>query len=239
MRFSALLRKELRESLPWMLLAAIIFLATAGFALRAQAYFRQPNWYYPGLSPGAIVELTPGSVVEPHRFIRYSLPKMTASWLIIISSGLGLVLGARHFWIPHFTRTWPFLLHRSVSRRIILAAKLAAATAAFVVSLGFVWTVLYRFACRSELFMVPPPGRIFFEGWLFIVLGLVVYLGTALTGLSTARWYTTKIFGLAFATIVIVVTITQWRLIWAFVVIIIGAVILLSQIVHTFLNREF
>ena len=232
MRFVALLRKELWESLPWILLAAIILLATGGFALRAEAYHGRPNlFYYP--------PFTPGTVVNTYQFTRSSPLQMTGSWLLITSIGLGLVLGVRHFWMPLFTKTWAFLLHRSVSRQTILGAKLAAATVAFVVSLGAVWIGLYWFAGRSELFMVPPPGRIFIEGWLFIVLGLVAYLGTALTGLSTARWYTTKIFGLAFATIVIPMTIFQWRLSWAFAMVIIGIFVLLSQIIDTFLNREF
>lgn len=231
MRFLALLRKELRESLPWMLLIAIIFLAIGGFVLRTQAYYGQTNWYYSSLSPG--------TVVDTYQLTRSSPLQMTGSLLLITSIGLGLVLAVRHFWIPHFTRTWPFLLHRSVSRQMILGAKLTAATVAFVVSLGSVWIGLYWYACRPELFMVPPPVRIFIEGWLFIMFGLVAYLVAALVDLSTARWYTTKIFGLAFATVVIVASISQWRLIWAFVVIIIGAVILLSQIIDTFLNREF
>ena len=231
MRFSTLLRKELRESLPWMLLAAIIFLAIAGFVMHAQAFYRQLNWYGSSFASG--------SVVEPYRLTQYSSLRMTGPYLICISIGLGLVLGVRHFWIPHFTRTWPFLLHRSVNRRVVLAAKLTAATAAFIVSLGFAWTLLYQFACRSQLFLMSPPPRVFIEGWLFIVLGLVVYLGAALTALSTARWYTTKISGLAFATVLIVATLSQWQLFRVFVVIIIAAVILLSQIVDTFLNREF
>ena len=231
MRFVALLRKELRESLPWMLLAAIILLAIGGFVLRTQAYHGQPNWYYSSLSPG--------TVVDTYQLTHYSHLKMTGSWLLITSIGLGLVLAVRHFWIPHFTRTWPFLLHRSVSRQAILGAKLAAATVAFVVSLGSVWVGLYWYSCRSELFMIPPPGRIFIEGWLFIVVGLMAYLGAALVDLSTARWYTTKIFGLAFATVVIFIIILQWRLSWAFAIVIIGVVVLLSQIIDTFLNREF
>ena len=231
MRFSALLRKELWESLPWMLLAAIILLAIGGFALRAQAYHGQLNWSYSPFSPG--------SVVDTYQLNRSYPLQATGPWLLITSIGLGLALGVRHFWIPHFTRTWPFLLHRSVSRQIILGAKLTAATVAFVVSLGSVWIGLYWYACRPELFTVPPPGRIFIEGWLFIVLGLVIYLGTALTALSTARWYTTKIFGLAFATLVICMIILQWRLSWAFAMVIIGVVVLLSQIINTFLSREF
>jgi hypothetical protein len=231
MRFSTLLRKELRESLPWMLLAAIIFLAIAGFILRAQAFYRQLTWYDSSFASG--------SVVEPYRLTHYSHLRKTGPYLIFTSIALGLVLGVRHFWIPHFTRTWPFLLHRSVNRQVVLAAKLTAATAAFIVSLGFAWTLLSWFACRSELFLMSPPARIFIEGWLFIVLGLVVYLGAALTALSTARWYTTKILGLVFAAVLIVATFLQWQLFWAFVVIIIAAVILLAQIVDTFLNREF
>ncbi|MHC4110164.1 MAG: hypothetical protein ACYSUY_03765 [Planctomycetota bacterium] len=231
MRFVALLRKELWESLPWILLAAIIFLAIGGFLLREQALHGRPSWYYSSLSPG--------TAVEPYQLTHYSHLNMTGSWLLITSIGLGLVLAVRHFWIPHFTRTWPFLLHRSVSRQMILAAKLTAATVAFVVSLGSVWVGLYWYACRPELFKVPPPGSIFFEGWLFIVLGLVAYLGAALVDLSLARWYTTKIFGLAFATIIFFMAIFQWRLSWAFAMVIIGIVVLLSQIIDTFLNREF
>ena len=231
MRFVALLRKELRESLPWMILAAIILLAIGGFLLREQANQGRPSWSYSSLSPG--------SAVDSYQLTHYSHLKMTGPWLLITSIGLGLVLAVRHFWIPYFTRTWPFLLHRSVSRQMILGAKLTAAIVAFVVSLGSVWVGLYWYACRPQLFMVPPPARIFIEGWLFIVLGLVAYLGATLVNLSTARWYTTKIFGLAFATVVMFMIILQWRLSWAFAMVIIGIVVLLSQIIDAFLNREF
>ncbi|NIP26251.1 MAG: hypothetical protein GWN67_18125 [Phycisphaerae bacterium] len=231
MRFSALLKKELRESLPWMLLAAIILLAIGGFLLRVQAYY--------GLSSRSYSSLLAGNEVDSYQLIRYSPLKFTGPWLLVTSIGLGLALGVRHFWITLFTKTWAFLIHRSVSRQTILGAKLAAATLALVVSLGAVWIGLYSYAGRLELFTVPPPAGFFIEGWLFIVLGLVVYLGTALTALSTARWYTTKIFGLAFATVVVCMIFLQWRISWAFAVVIIGIVILLSQIIETFLNREF
>ena len=231
MRFVALLRKELWESLPWMILAAIILLAIGGFVLRQQAYHGRPNWFYSDLSPG--------TVVESYRLTNYSHLQMTGSLLFITSIGLGLVLAVRHFWIPHFTRTWPFLLHRSVSRQMILGAKLTAATVAFVVSLGSVWIGLYWYTCQPELFMVPPPVRIFIEGWVFIMLGLVAYLGAALVDLSKAMWYTTKIFGLAFETVVIFMITSEWILSWAFAIVIISVVVLLSQIIDTFLNREF
>ncbi len=230
MRFSALLRKELRECLPWMLLAAIVFLALGGFFLRAEAY----NGGYRHYS-----RLSPGTIVESSLFTYYSILGITGTLLLLSSIGLGLVLGIRHFWIPNFTRTWPFLLHRSVSRKTILAAKLTAGTIAFVISLGTVWVALYWYANRPEVFPIPQTVRVFIEGWIFIMLGLVTYLGTALSGLSTANWYTTKIFGLAFATVIIVTTLSQWTLVGIFTVIAISVAILLSQFFDTFLRREF
>ena len=231
MRFSTLLRKELRECLPWMLLAAIAFLSLGGFFLRAEAYDRSHYWRYSRISPG--------TTVSHYDLTYYPILKGTGPWLFFLSIGLGLVLGVRQFWIPHFTRTWPFLLHRSVSRKTILAAKLIAASIAFVISIVPVWVGLYWYACRPEVFAIPPMFRVFIEGWIFIMLGLVTYLGTALSGLSTANWYTSKIFGLAFVTVIIVTILSQWTLVWAFAVIAISVVILLSLIFDTFLRREF
>ncbi len=230
MRFSTLLRKELRECLPWMLLAAIAFLALGGFFLRAGVYYEGDRHYS---------RLSPGTVVEHHRLTYYSILNITGPLLLCLSIGLGLILGIRHFWIPHFTRTWPFLLHRSVSRKSILAAKLTAGTIAFVISLGTLWVALYCYANRPEVFAIPQTPRVFIEGWIFIMLGLVTYLGTALLSLSTAKWYTTKIFGLTFAVIVIYTTILQWTFLSAFVVMAVSIAILLSQMFDTFLRRDF
>ncbi len=230
MRFSKLLRKELRECLPWMLLAAIVFFAFGGFFLRAEAYFESDRHYS---------RLSPGTAVDYYWLTYYSILNVTGPWLFFLSIGLGLVLGVRQFWIPNFTRTWPFLLHRSVSRKTILAAKLTATMIAFVISLGPVWVGLYWYASRPEVFAVPQTLRVFIEGWIFIMLGLVAYLGTALSALSTANWYTTKIFGLLLATVIIVTTLSQWTLAGIFTSIAVSVAILLVQIFDTFLRREF
>ena len=230
MRFSALLRKELRECLPWMLLAAIVLLVFGGFFLRAETYYESDRHYS---------RLSAGTVVDHYQLTFYPTLNLTGPWLFCLSIGLGLVLGIRQFWIPHFTRTWPFLLHRSVSRKSILAAKLSAGTIAFVISLGPVWIGLYWYACRPEVFPIPQTVRVFIEGWIFIMLGLVAYLGTALSGLSTANWYTTKIFGLVFAAFVILTTFSQCSLVWVFTVIAVSAAILFSRIFDTFLRREY
>ena len=232
MRFAALLRKELWESLPWMLLAAIIVLAIGGFLLREAQMYGIYDWPERYFSASSVTE-TCGLQY------RRSPLHLIGPVLLLTSIGLGLVLGGRHFWIPYFTRTWPFLIHRSVDRKTIFWAKLTAAIITFLISLGVVWSAFYSYSCDPERFTMMPIKRIFIEGWLFVLLGLVVYLGTALTALSTARWYTTKIFGLAFATVIICATIFEWRIGRAFTAIIIGAVILLSLNINSILKREF
>jgi hypothetical protein len=231
MRFLTLLHKELRECLPWMLLAMIILFAIGGFSLRAQVHYGYYDFHHRYFSPG--------SSIEPFYLTHSSPLAPIGPLLFVIPIGLGLVLGLRQFWIPNFTKTWPFLLHRSTNRKNILAAKLIASLIAFIISTGFIWIVFYWYASRPELFILPQTLRVLIHGWIFIILGFVTYLGTALSGLSTARWYTTKIFGLAFATIAIITTISQWSLAIAFIVIIISAIILLIQIFVSFQNREF
>ena len=231
MRFLMLLRKELRESLPWILLVAIGFLAIGGFILRLEARYDRSTWHD--------WRFAPGSSISSYQLTHYSVLTLPGAWLFAVSIGLGLILGVQHFWIPGFTRTWPFLLHRSVGRMSVLGAKLAAATIGFVASLGFVWIAFYWYVCRPEVLPVPAPVRVFIDGWVFIVLGLVVYLATALTGLSRARWYTTKIFGLAFLTLILFATVVQCSPGWAFVVTVISIVVLLSQVIDRFLNREY
>lgn len=233
MRFLALLRKELRESLPWLLLAGLLLLAVGAFTLRAQSRFANPSaWSY---DQG----MAPGQSVADYRLTRPSRLELPAMWLAFIAPGLGLVLGICHFWVPLLARTWSFLLHRSASRLTMLSAKLTAAILAFLISTGLVWTGLYWYACRPGVFPVPEPLRMLVVGWLYVALGLVVYLGTALSALSTARWYTSRIFGLAFAILAILIIWSQWHPAWIVALTVVAISILLVQTVAVFLSREF
>ena len=231
MRFSSLLHTEFRECLPWMLLAAILFVAVTSVLFQTETYSENNSYRFSRLSPG--------TVISSYKITFYPAMSETGPWLFFLSIGLGLVLGVRQFWIPNFTGTWPFLLHRSVSRNTILAAKLTAASIAFACSIVPIWVGIYWYATRPEVFAVPPTFRFFIEGWIFITLGLVTYLGAGLSGLSTAKWYTTKIFGLAFASLIIITTFSQRSLVWVLTLIAVSAAILLSRIFDTFLRREF
>ena len=67
----------------------------------------------------------------------------------------------------------------------------------------------------------------------------MVYLGTALSALSAARWYTTRVFGLAFATLAAFVILLPWHPGRVFVLAVLAIAILLVQTVAAFLSREF
>ena len=232
MRFSALLYKELRECLPWLLLAMIIFIAASSIILRVEILDES-------FINHRFSRFSPGNVIGYYEFTYYPNIREAGIWLFLLSIGLGLALGVRQFWLPNFTRTWPFLLHRSVDRGTILAAKLIAAILTLVISLGLTWVAIYWYASRVEAFKVPLPFRVFIEGCIFIITGFVIYLGTALSGLSRAKWYTTKIFGIAFVVTLFFIIFSQSTLAGIVLIITFFMVILLSQIIHTFGGREF
>ena len=72
-----------------------------------------------------------------------------------------------------------------------------------------------------------------------VAVGMVVYFGAALSAVSTARWYTTRIFGLAFAAGIAMLALMKIGLGLSVAVTLIGMFILASQVTHAILNREF
>ncbi|RKY07926.1 MAG: hypothetical protein DRP65_09815 [Planctomycetota bacterium] len=231
MRFFALLKKELCETLPWIVLAA--FLLVFCGAIFIGEYTRQRRGF---TEPATI---SPRSFVRMDTF-REEMPLRDIGALLLYTSCcLGLVLAVRQFLVPSFLKTWAFTIHRSVSRTTILLGKFAAAIIALILSCGIIWTLFCWYASKPGLFQMPLRQRTFAEGWIFISLGLVVYLGTVLSALSTARWYITRMFGLVFASCIYMLLLLQTGLALCLATIIVSLVILVSQIIHTFLNREF
>ncbi len=229
MKFFALLKKELRECLPCLLLAFLVFMFFGVMIIRLSSnYYSNDRWHE-----------EPDSVISGHTFLRQNPLSDLAPLLLFCSAGLGLLLGAMQFWLPFFQKTWAFSLHRSVRRSTVLWAKFTAAVLIFTVGLGTGWTLLYSYAVRPGVFFWSFTLRTFAEGWIFILLGLVVYFGAALTGLSGARWYTTRIFGLVFAAWIFFLPLSTETLTGGILIILLGLLILVSQTIDLFLNREF
>lgn len=229
MKFLALLKKELRECLPCLLLAFVVFTFLGVIILRVNIhYYGYGRWYE-----------EPGSVISGHVFLQLNPLFGLAPLMLLCSASLGLLLGAQQFWLPFFQKTWAFSLHRSVRRSTVLWAKFTVAVLIFSVGLGVSWTLMYFYATRPGVLPWPFILRDFAEGWIFILLGMVVYFGAALTGLSTARWYTTRIFGLAFAAGIFFLPLATETLTGGIIIILLGLFILVAQTIDLFLNREF
>jgi len=231
MKFIALFKKDLRECLPWMLLAGVVLLLFGSMILH---YSSKGWWEHYRVWSG-----DKGSIINA-----YSLPQRVPLYdisplLFCLPLALGLVLGVRQFWIPGFDKTWAFCLHRSVPRSAVLWSRFGAAVLSLVLGLGTIWTLLYVYATQPGVFPIPPIPDTLRAGWIFILLGLVAYCGTVLSGLSRVRWYTTRLFGIVFVVFILIACLVQTNLLHCFLFILLGLAILVSQIIYTFLNREF
>jgi hypothetical protein len=228
MKFKALVYKEIRECLPYVIGTAVLLLAfgftmvqitiSSDFIARQYDSVRvgQWSWY-----------LLRGSFIQP-----------AGVWSLIFSIALGIALGIRQYSAEFFARTWGFLLHRSVNRGTILAAKLLTGLLSFI-PVAIIWVLFYIYAYNKRYFPIPPTERIFWEGLLFVAFGYVSYLAITMAALNKAKWYTTKKISIAFGIWVFVALMVQWQLFWSWIAIIAAAAILLIQITNIFLNREF
>ena len=216
---------------PWVLLAVAAMIFVGGLIIYVEHQWQMDNpvrWHEEkgaALSMWSMRHRSPVSGVGP--------------LLFTISMALGFVFRGLHFWMPFVTKTWAFTLHRSVSRLCIVSAKMTAAAAGFLISLGLTWTVLFCCVYFRRMFSIPPVWGVYIEGLLFILYGMLVYLATGVTAISAARWYTTKVFAIGFVTLVIIAAFLTGDVFWAILTSIIGAAILKVQLVYDFLTREF
>lgn len=230
MRFLKLLSKELREAAPFLILTALLVWAIGSGLL----YGASPDSSYRGHWGGR-----PGETL--HRgdlFVRSSLGDF-GPLILLAAAALGLLLAGRQFLLPSLLKTWAFTLHRAVSPLLILLAKITAAAIGLCFCVGVIWTYLFLRASQPGVVLFRPRPLVLAEGWLMVALGLVVYFGAALSAISTARWYTTRIFGLAAAAGAVLLTLVQSGITVSVIVALIGLGVLVPQVVHVFLNREY
>ena len=153
------------------------------------------------------------------------------------AAGLGILVGVSQFWVPFFTNTWKFTLHRPIKRSAALTLMLLSA--AFIIALiaGGSWTILWLKA-KSQ-FTLPPTTGALAEGWLFVLEGFVAYLAVALAALNQHRWYTAKFLPLLFAFLTWIVMWTTVSFTGAIMTAGIYILIVMPLIYRKFETREF
>lgn len=212
MRFRALLYKELRECMPFSIGLTLIL------CVLSYAIFR---------------------AYEADSHVDKSIYELMGGWLMGFSVVLGIVLGVCQFHTESSIRLWGFLLHRSVTRGTILVAKFTSAAICFIPYVILLLLFFYLCIKSKADFELLPTLPLFLKGMIYIVFGYIAYLAITLAALNTAKWYTTKFLSIAFGLWTFVMLVIQWRLLGAWLVLIIAASILLIQITDLFLNREF
>lgn len=230
MRFIALLRKELREALPWILLATAVMLAFGGLDVMGTMHYADMMWR---------MNLHQDGYINSFEWLTCSDLRNEGPLLLLTSCGLGILLAGRQFLLPTLSGEWPFTLHRSISRGAVLAAKLCAAGTAFALGIGLVWTLLFLWASRPGAMRHPVEGKIYWEGWLYILLGVMGYLAAAVTSMSRARWFTTRLFPLALAAIILCLVVVEWSMPVMAGLLVIGLALPAAQLVDLALRREF
>lgn len=228
MKFWALFKREWRESAPF-IVVAMLALVVLGFGLiRSTA---------PWMAAGVFDENNYHGR-EIHTYYRYPFGQVAAIvWMA--SLGLGLSLGIRHFWEPTLTKTWAFQIHRSASRAQILSAKCLCAILAIQVFLGGGWAGVYAYSHVIQQEMIRPPyGRIFIDGYIYVSFGLVIYLATAVAGLMSSRWYTTRFFSFVWA-FLLFLYVVQAQLVMALIGLAAGLMILAILLWDQFSRQEF
>ena len=229
MKFLALFKRDLREAAPWLALSALAVLLVCGNELREVS--RHSQGTLRAISAHMSGGPNPWYLLEAHRLGGSGLT------ILLAGAGLGITLAALQYLMPGLLKTWPFTLHRSITRSGILLARMAAAATGMAVGVGGLWTLLFVLAFRTEA-MRWGLGLLL-AGWWILAVGLVVYLGAAVTSLGAARWYTTRFFPLLFALGAIATSMAAEGVTGFLIPLLVAVVILVPQLVNSFLNREY
>lgn len=229
MKFFTLLKKEITEAIPWIIIAIMSLYLYGWFFVRMKLYDMRQGGY--GI-------LKNGEIINQYDILTNDILQGPAALMLFITIILGLVLAYIQFWMPGIRKTWQFMIHRSVSRSVIIASKLSVA-AIMVICMSLAWLLLTSVVGKSKSLIIPPEEGMIRLGVFYAFLGFIAYMSAALCALTNARWYTTKLFGLFFCFAIYIIIISQPTLYRASFIWILAFIVLIVQLYQIFLQREF
>jgi hypothetical protein len=186
-----LLRKEFRDIWPLGLLALLAFVAIA----MADAEL------YPLSDPWRTAHATnPGGrqiplISEPSRVL-----------FGIVAAAAGLILGLWQTWSETIRGTWGYLLHRPISRRVIIGHKLVTGLAVLVLAMALPLAVLFWWALSPGHHIVGLEWRMGADIRAAAFAGTMGYLSAFLSGIRSARWYGSRYLVLGLGAVAIFAT---------------------------------
>lgn len=214
----ALAVKELRET------AGLAAIATIAFAL-------------------VVAESIGVSLTDFLRRHDRTLPFILGDFLtlfVIVSLGLAVLVGLRQSVWESLTGTYPFLLHRPMSNRRIVAAKLAVGVSVCLVVSAVPVLAYALWAANPGNHASPFEWSMTATVWKFWLTLPTVYLSAFLCGIRPALWWGSRLLPLV-ATAVIVLPI-QFAPFWPLVgfgAALLADVCLMACIFHVVETRDF
>lgn len=165
---TTLVRKELREH--WMILGVGLF---ASLAL--SAVFLRPPLYS-------------SFDYSPTLWIRSSLPVPIVNagyqkYFYVVCYSVAVLLGLLMTWKETVRKTWPFLLHRPVTRTEVFSSKLIAGAMIYLVSVGLPFGLLALWSSIPGNFPAPWCADYLLPGITTLTCGYALFLAAFVVGM--------------------------------------------------------
>jgi len=127
---------------------------------------------------------------------------------------LAMALGLKQTAFEIHQGTFKYLLHRPISRRTVFVVKLLVGGAA-ILAVGACFILLYgRWAATPGNHPSPFFWSMTWPSWKLLISLLLIYLGSFLCGLRTARWFGSRLTPLVIAVLSVIVVNVNANLWW-------------------------
>lgn len=123
----------------------------------------------------------------------------------VVSALLAIVLGLWQTQGESVRGTYPFLLHRPVSRRWLIGVKLVVGMLAYLVPAALPLGIYTLWAATPGSHLGPFEWSMTWPAWAGWLAATVLYTGAFLTGIRPGRWYGTRLLPLLAAVMAVVV----------------------------------
>jgi hypothetical protein len=118
---------------------------------------------------------------------------------LVASAALAIALGLSQSLSETVRGTYPFLLHRPVTRRWLIGMKLSVGMVAYLLCAAVPLLVYGLWAATPGIYAGPFEWSMTWPAWAGWLATTLLYLGAFLTGIRPGRWYGSRLLPLVVA----------------------------------------